>query len=209
MNGSRFTLVELALVVAITMVLAALAIPLVVEYQRDARRSEKTLNLEGIYTAEQGYHAATGSYTTDLSVLVYPDGAPYFIYGFCDGTGNYNTRVAIDNGVTAFRDDKMVVDGVALQTNDLPTGSDGSDTSFAVGAAGSADARTMEKWVRGNGSSVELEGAGNCGGGGGGCPGSDGTCYSSAAACVAACGGGFCAPPPAAPCGPLEYRCVC
>jgi prepilin-type N-terminal cleavage/methylation domain-containing protein len=68
------TLVELVVVVAIIGILAALAIPVVSMYGKEAGMSEATANLQGIMQAEQVYFTRYQKFTNDLSVC--PAAAP-------------------------------------------------------------------------------------------------------------------------------------
>ena len=56
--GRRFTLVELMIVIAIVTILAAIALPMVAFAEQKAKRSESSLNLEGMMAAIAAYHAA-------------------------------------------------------------------------------------------------------------------------------------------------------
>jgi prepilin-type N-terminal cleavage/methylation domain-containing protein len=56
--SKRFTLVEMMIVVAIVVILAAIAIPELNEAQLKAKRSEVPLNVEGIVVALMAYDAA-------------------------------------------------------------------------------------------------------------------------------------------------------
>lgn len=57
-----FTFIELAIVIAIIGLLAAIAMPTWQEMQLRAKRTEPFIHLEAIATAEDGYHAAYDSY---------------------------------------------------------------------------------------------------------------------------------------------------
>jgi prepilin-type N-terminal cleavage/methylation domain-containing protein len=57
-----FTIIELAIVVGIIGVLAAIALPTWQEMQLRAKRTEPYIHLEAIATAEDGYHVAYDSY---------------------------------------------------------------------------------------------------------------------------------------------------
>lgn len=66
--GKRFTLVEMMIVIGIVAVLAAIAIPAVVEMQYKAKSAELDVNLSGIREAAVAYHAAYDAWPiTNLS----------------------------------------------------------------------------------------------------------------------------------------------
>ena len=59
-----FTLIELMIVVAIIGILAAIAIPNFLQMMLRAKRAELPANLDGVRTAEIGYHAEWGEFTS-------------------------------------------------------------------------------------------------------------------------------------------------
>ena len=59
-----FTLIELMIVVAIVGILAAIAIPNFLQMMLRAKRAELPANLDGVRTAEIGYHAEWGEFTS-------------------------------------------------------------------------------------------------------------------------------------------------
>ena len=61
-SGEGFTLIELMIVVAIIGILAAIAIPNFLQYQRRARTSEARTNLGAIRTSETTFYAENGCY---------------------------------------------------------------------------------------------------------------------------------------------------
>ncbi len=83
-GNEGFTLVELMIVVAIVGILAAIAVPNYQKYQARARQTEGKIQLTGIYTAQQSYAAANGTFITCLYDTGYaPTGnAPYYSAGF-------------------------------------------------------------------------------------------------------------------------------
>lgn len=183
-----FTLLELLVAVAIAAILVAIAIPVFHEQRLEARRSEVRLTLNGIADAQEMYRADSGSYTRDFRNLVYPDGAPYYIYGFCTGTGIYNTRVALLWGVTAFSGDNMFVDGTWLQSDDLPDLTETTTAdSFVVGAAGSADKRNMETWARNDTLQDVANGGVSCAGASPPCVGLGAPCFADGQCCSGSC----------------------
>ena len=68
-----FTLIELMIVVAIVGILAAIAIPNFMQMMLRAKRAELPANLDGVRTAEVGYHAEWGEFT---SVQATPTAVP-------------------------------------------------------------------------------------------------------------------------------------
>jgi prepilin-type N-terminal cleavage/methylation domain-containing protein len=60
------TLVELVIAVAIVGLLAAVAVPALIGYIKDARLNEAVTNIQGILAAEEAYFARFDRYTYDL-----------------------------------------------------------------------------------------------------------------------------------------------
>ena len=71
-NEKGFTLIELMIVVAIIGILAAIAIPNFLNYQKKAKTSEAKTNLGAIRTSEEAYKAENDRY---MAAAPYP-GAP-------------------------------------------------------------------------------------------------------------------------------------
>ncbi len=72
-HRSGFTLIELMITVAIVGILASIAIPQYEVFLLRSKRAELPLNIDGIRTVEQGYHAEWGYYTaTELTPTVVP-----------------------------------------------------------------------------------------------------------------------------------------
>jgi len=70
-NQKGFTLMELMVVIVIVAILAAVAVPLYINYVKDAQRTEAKGAIGAVITAEQTYfqaNPATG-YTNDLTLL--------------------------------------------------------------------------------------------------------------------------------------------
>lgn len=64
-----FTLVELMVVIVIVALLAAVAVPLYMNYTKDAKRSEAAGALAAVATAQQTYYQRNGAYTNALANL--------------------------------------------------------------------------------------------------------------------------------------------
>ncbi len=60
-----FTLMELMVVIVIVAILAAVAVPLYINYVKDAQRTEAKGAIGAIITAEQTYFQRWGGYTVD------------------------------------------------------------------------------------------------------------------------------------------------
>ena len=110
-KGRGFTLVELMVVVAIIGILAAIAIPNYQRYTARARQSEAKVDLSSSYTAEQGFLAETGTYTSCLKQIgVMGDSVSrrYYSFGFytnatggvCGPTGGAACNTYTFSGVT-------------------------------------------------------------------------------------------------------------
>jgi len=70
MGGNRgFNLIELMMVVAITGILAAIAIPNYMTYQCKAKQSEAKSGLGAIRTSQEAFHAENGRYGKTLGVI--------------------------------------------------------------------------------------------------------------------------------------------
>jgi prepilin-type N-terminal cleavage/methylation domain-containing protein len=66
LNASGFTLVELMIVVAITRILAAIAVPNYMIHQARARQQEGRIALATVYAAERNFVVEQGSFTNCL-----------------------------------------------------------------------------------------------------------------------------------------------
>jgi type IV pilus assembly protein PilE len=64
-----FTLVELMVVIVIVALLAAIAVPLYMNYTKDAKRSEAAGALAAVATAQQTYYQRNGAYANALASL--------------------------------------------------------------------------------------------------------------------------------------------
>ena len=61
-NQRGFTLMELMVVIVIVAILAAVAVPLYINYVKDAQRTEAKGAIGAVITAEQTYYQLNGSY---------------------------------------------------------------------------------------------------------------------------------------------------
>lgn len=61
-NAKGFTLMELMVVIVIVAILAAVAVPLYINYVKDAQRTEAKGAIGAVITAEQTYYQLKGSY---------------------------------------------------------------------------------------------------------------------------------------------------
>lgn len=70
-NQKGFTLMELMVVIVIVAILAAVAVPLYINYVKDAQRTEAKGAIGAVITAEQTYYQQNpaSGYTTDLTLL--------------------------------------------------------------------------------------------------------------------------------------------
>ena len=64
-----FTLVELMVVIVIVALMAAIAVPLYINYIKDTRRSEGANGLSAVATAQTTYYQRNGAYSGSLASL--------------------------------------------------------------------------------------------------------------------------------------------
>jgi len=64
-HSKGFTLMELMVVIVIVAILAAVAVPLYVNYVKDAQRTEAKAAIGAVITAEQTFYQVNGRYSTD------------------------------------------------------------------------------------------------------------------------------------------------
>ena len=94
-----FTLIELMIVVAIIGILAAIAIPNFLSYQKKAAQSEAKTNLGTVRTLEEAYAADHDSYATSLDSLGFSTkGTPRYSYGV--STADASSFTALATGST-------------------------------------------------------------------------------------------------------------
>ena len=70
-NQKGFTLMELMVVIVIVAILAAVAVPLYINYVKDARRTEAKAAIGALSTAMEEFYLKTGDYAVDVTDL-YP-----------------------------------------------------------------------------------------------------------------------------------------
>lgn len=81
-----FSLVELMITVAIIGVLAAIAVPNYMQFQRKARQSEARSTLGGLFEAETAYQSTGSGYTNNLFAMGYiPQGTLIYDCGYAAG----------------------------------------------------------------------------------------------------------------------------
>jgi type IV pilus assembly protein PilE len=67
-NQKGFTLMELMVVIVIVAILAAVAVPLYINYVKDAQRTEAKGAIGAVITAQQTHFQKTGEYSADTFV---------------------------------------------------------------------------------------------------------------------------------------------
>jgi len=72
-NQKGFTLMELMVVIVIVAILAAVAVPLYINYVRDARRTEAKAAVGALATAMEEYYLNVGHYPDNDVTLLYKD----------------------------------------------------------------------------------------------------------------------------------------
>jgi len=74
-NQKGFTLMELMVVIVIVAILAAVAVPLYINYVKDAQRTEAKGAIGAIITAEQTYYQINGAYIAVAAFVPNPTAA--------------------------------------------------------------------------------------------------------------------------------------
>ena len=95
-NNKGFTLVELMIVIAIVGILAAIAIPNFLSYQKKAKTLEAKSILGDIRTMEEAYRAENSAYSNSLSTIGWtsPTGSTYYAYSVATPTTTTFTATA-------------------------------------------------------------------------------------------------------------------
>jgi len=105
-----FTLMELMVVIVIVAILAAVAVPLYINYVKDAARTEAKGAIGAVITGEQTYFQRFGSYTVD-STQIHVD--------LSDVTQNWTFSLALASGPGGEPGFKVTADGASTTTNGL------------------------------------------------------------------------------------------
>lgn len=71
-NQKGFTLMELMVVIVIVAILAAVAVPLYINYVKDAQRTEAKGAIGAVITAEQTYFQLNGAYAPATTFIASP-----------------------------------------------------------------------------------------------------------------------------------------
>ena len=123
MKGEKgFTLIELMIVVAIIGILAAIAIPNFISYQKRARTTEAKRELGSIRTLEESYRAEYDAYTTSLPDVgwVTPSGTKRYDYTILSATTTMfsaQARGDIDGDTSDYDVWMMNADGTLTHTS--------------------------------------------------------------------------------------------
>ena len=149
--------VFLCLVVPITGILAAIAIPNFIKFKCRSQQSEAKANLRSLQIAEQVFYGDHNFYTSDLKALdFHPEAgrATHYLYGFAEaGPGNVRkseqpadydetrqTSLALGNSVS----DKH---GSSLTVDDLPSETIVDRDHFVAGAVGDIGNGGLDLWT--------------------------------------------------------------
>ncbi len=90
-----FTLMELMVVIVIVAILAAVAVPLYVNYVKDAQRTEAKAAIGAVITAQQTYYQVKGTYVASETFV--PNATGQLLN--CDLTDALtNWNIAVSNG---------------------------------------------------------------------------------------------------------------
>ncbi len=138
----------LCLVVPITGVLLAIAIPNFQKYKCKSLQSEAKMNLKSLQIGEQVFYGEHASYTTDLKAIEFrPFGRPHYLYGFAESGPGSLRKSDAPADYDESRQSTAALDGVdksamttrggsTLTVDDLPADTFAEREHFAAGAAG-------------------------------------------------------------------------
>src|SRR3954464_15637515 len=118
--------VFLCLIVPITGILAAIAIPNFMKFQCKSKQSEAKTTLRSLYYAEQSFYAEHNFYTSDLKAINFESyGAHHYLFGFSEaGPGNLRKGEEPADYDESRQTSGTVSDkhGSPLTVDDLPSG---------------------------------------------------------------------------------------
>jgi type IV pilus assembly protein PilE len=97
-NQKGFTLMELMVVIIIVAILAAVAVPLYINYVRDAQRTEARGAIGAVITAEQTFFQQHGLYTNDTFVANPTPATQALNCDLTDALHNWTISVTANNG---------------------------------------------------------------------------------------------------------------
>lgn len=139
-NQQGFTLIELMIVVAIIAILAAIAIPLYLNYTAQAEGSEATTLMDGAKTAVVSYYNETGAFPGSNASAGLANAASI--------NGKYVSNVNITNGVivATFKNATGVAKPIQGQTMTLSPSAHGGSVAWTCKVASTA----MYKYVPSN-----------------------------------------------------------
>jgi len=104
---SGFTLMELMVVIVIVAILAAVAVPLYINYVKDAQRTEAKGAIGAVITGEQTYFQRWGAYTADTTKIN---------VDLADLRNNWKFTLDASSPTTGFT---VTADGIGTSTNGL------------------------------------------------------------------------------------------
>jgi prepilin-type N-terminal cleavage/methylation domain-containing protein len=105
-----FTLMELMVVIVIVAILAAVAVPLYINYVKDAQRTEAKGAIGAIITGEQTYYQRKGTYTTDTTQVN---------VDLSDLSNNWSFAISAPDNGTLANGFKVTANGIGSNTNGL------------------------------------------------------------------------------------------
>lgn len=117
-NEKGFTLMELMVVIVIVAILAAVAVPLYINYVKDAQRTDAKAAIGAIITAEQAYYLKSPSFS--------PSQQPTYAYG-ATGFDELIKQGFLDAGFKKDIENRWTI-GIA-----------GSQTTFDITATSTSD----------------------------------------------------------------------
>jgi type IV pilus assembly protein PilE len=88
-----YTLIELAVVIAIAAILAAIAVPAYSSYVRQGRRTDAKSAILDLASLEERYFSTSNSYTNVAANLGYPATASFASPGVTVGSGYYQVTI--------------------------------------------------------------------------------------------------------------------